>query len=550
MRESGFIGGVDEDATVAAPPAEALLEVLGRAEKALAVLDAEDVHRHDLVTALRDTTLQVVIVLRSGFARGLEAAFGMAEALSESDGSGIRVLAAPWGDSRFPSVALVDGGQADGAYHLVIGRSGSADSPLSFTGRVDVHQDTASTVDEWFMRVWDLSTELDRVRELEQPVFGRADPEVVADLAAQWDRFVEGVRAEHEPAATQEGGPANLDGADDPSLGLEAAEDPSAPWALFPIDTPGASDEEQQDLSDAPVAVDRRTSILAVRPSSPLERDLREIYARGVLVSVHTSQKVPTFRFDVNAALGISERATWGPATVQSPIRLKLLPDDVTREVNAAKIRARLLSGSHSFALDKYQHWMPRATVPHFARALADMGKRQEPIQLLEEGAEKFVAGRMAEYMDSLQRTSTAQAMNISWTDERVERLRQAIVAYLKKHQSVKTEASFSVEGLGYEGATADDYTRPFNLLLSVARKTRQRVRDGDSPNRKVAVPPVETWDVVGGDKVLSVCGTSAHVAARRQLLQIEQIADAGPSEETCTALITLMRSDPELTFA
>ncbi|MFK5644880.1 hypothetical protein ACI3ET_00005 [Ornithinimicrobium sp. LYQ121] len=401
MRESRFIGDVAEDGTGAAPPADALREVLGRAEKAIAVVDAEGVHQHDLVNLLRDTALQVVIVLRSGFVRGLEVALAVEEALLQTTGSGIRVLAAPWGDSRFPSVVLADAGQADGAYRLAIGRSGRSGSPLAFTAIVDVDQDMGVAVDEWFVRVWDLSTDVGRVREMEQPVFGKVEPEVVAELAARWNRFVEGVRAEDEPAA-QEGVPANVDGVHEPSLGVVAAEDPSAPWALFPIDTQGAADEEQEDLADAPAAAGGRTSILAVRPSSPLERDLRDIYARGVLVSVHTSQKVPTFRLDVNAVLGIAESARSGRASLRSPIRLDLLPEAVSEEIARSKRYAGLLLNSHSVVLSEGQHWMPRSVVPHFERELHSQRAPKSVSALLGVPVGEFVTANMNDYIGSL----------------------------------------------------------------------------------------------------------------------------------------------------
>jgi len=543
VRESGFIGDMAVDSNGAA--AQALRGTFSTAAKAIAVLDAEDVHQYGFGDLLDHTELQLVLILRSAFPRGLEIALTLGEGLQESDRTGVRVLAATWGDSRFPSAAMVDSGSSDGFYRFVIGRPGQADSTLGFAALLDVDRDVAAAFEAWFVQIWDLATELDRVCELEQPSFGRPDREVVAGLVARWNRFAEGVGGEREPAPTPPRGPGNNGAADGEDRDLDLDVDASAPWALFALNQPVSSAKENG--AEAAVAVPEgtsaRTSILAVIPSSPIERDLREIYARGALVSVHTSKKVPTFRFDVNAALGIAEGARWGPASVRSPIRLALLPDEVSREVEQARGRASRLLGSYSFLLAMNQHWMPQAAIAHFAETMKAMSGKQELTDLLGGDLGAFVESRMEEYSYSLEQSFREQKMNISMTDDRCNQLREAITDYLEKQGSITVEATFTAENLGYMGDKEADYTRPFALLLAVSKKTRRRVAAGESRDRKIPVPPLKTWDVVGGDILLSACGPLSAPNARTQLKEIEQIEKAGPSEQSCGALIALMRS-------
>ncbi|WP_299449201.1 hypothetical protein [uncultured Serinicoccus sp.] len=546
MGSTEFISDTDEGATGGA--SRALRDALGSAGKGIAVLDAEDVHEHDLVHLLRGTRLQVVLVLRSAFGRGLETALAMAEALAHADGSGVRVLAATWGDHRFPSVALVSERTSHEAYSLVIARSGTSQSLLDFTALMGVDQDVAASVDEWFMRVWELSTELERIQELEQPVFERADPEVVAKIATRWRLFVDGVQAGHD--LQPEGDGTILDVDDERDRPMIAGADP-APWALFPIKVPGMSVDLQKEPSGAAQAAPAgaRASILAVRPVDPLERDLRDIYARGSLVSLHTSHKVPTFRFDVNAVLGISERAQSGTASLRSPIRLDLLPAAVSVEIGRSKRFASNVLQSHSIVLAENQHWMPLGAMQHFEAVLEVKAEPRKVSQLLGRSIADHVRENLPGYVDSLRQVFTKQQIRYEFDVEAIERLGAAIETYLDTHESLSVTSSYTTEVLGYSGVRNDDYTRPFTLLLKVAKTGRRRVMAGDSGRRVIPAPPVGVWDIVGGDGLLTSSGKSAWVSARKQLDQIERIEDSGASAEMCQALIDLMRSDPGRTL-
>ncbi|MFK5646803.1 hypothetical protein ACI3ET_09780 [Ornithinimicrobium sp. LYQ121] len=142
-----------------------------------------------------------------------------------------------------------------------------------------------------------------------------------------------------------------------------------------------------------------------------------------------------------------------------------------------------------------------------------------------------------------------AQQMNIGFSGEVFDKLRSAITEYLAQHESIAVTSTFTTESLGYSGARGGDYTRPFTLLRKAARQSRLAVV-GAHRQRQVPRPPPEVWDIVGGDPLLASPPHRAARVASWQLRQIDEIKATGPSDKGCTALITLMRREPELTYA
>ncbi|GAA2017208.1 hypothetical protein GCM10009719_30150 [Nocardioides kribbensis] len=452
----------------------------------------------------------------------------------------VRVSASPWGARNLDLVMLLQGtGEHRDSLQVAMGSAGPATvGAAACQVALEADGDVAYEVHEWFQALWQEAAPLTTEVISAYPEWARASSSGLVD---EWATFRQILRDHREDGVSL----------NPRALGVEDAlpgDGQALPQEAEPLGEADPAGNGGADQGD--VVVDARDSVIEIAKPSPLVREIKALYARGRLVTVHLSEKVPTYRLDVTEVLGQSPRSRWGRASATGSIKLDLLVPQARARVEKLRREASSILSRHSFLLDENQHWMPLNVEPHFAQRLASMSSISDLPELLGKPVAEYIQDEMETLLESLYKLLEERRTDIGMgRDEVADRLAQAAHRYLSERSKVDVRPRFSSEGLTFSGAPELSFYRPFRLLSAAAETSRKRLVNPDTNlKREAEGPPLPTLDVVGGDGLLHRERTfEVATIAERQLQRIRAIIASGPSEAACVELFSVLRDpDPE----
>lgn len=163
---------------------------------------------------------------------------------------------------------------------------------------------------------------------------------------------------------------------------------------------------EQQKAAEqrADQAVKKLCGELAIRPPDPLATRVVEFYKKGRLVTVDKTGRVPPLKVPVNTRLlGVEAEKTFGSATRRIDVKIEILDDAATREIDAQRNVSKILQ-RFSFPLADGARWVPTAARPlldnQIARIEANVQKRVR--ELVGSDASQFAASRRQQIEEAL----------------------------------------------------------------------------------------------------------------------------------------------------
>jgi hypothetical protein len=517
-----------------------ILQLLESSGAALVVANGVGHLPSRVLQAAATTRLQLLVVLCPGVARVGEVLDRIGEFVGPAPvRQDVRVLASPWG-ARNPDLAVL--ARANGEHHsaglqLAIGSGDlSLGAPAECQMATEADAEAAYEFQAWFQNLWASAVPFTTHVSTDYPAWSQPS----SRAADEWEAFRRSLLQQSEagvPAA--ESGPT----APPPTAAAAAGKDTSV--TLFELVDPDAAEGTMGGA--AATRMEEAGSVVAVPAPHPLAREIKDLYARGRLVTVHMTDKVPTYRLDVTELLGQVPQSRVGRVSATGSIRLDLLPSQARTTVEAIRREASLILSRHSFRLGENQHWVPLGAEPHFASRLELMTSIPDLPSLLGKEVADYVEDEMDALIGSLVKVTHDRRIDLVIDQEVVSRLSAAVSAHLLKNAKINVRAGYSAERLTYMDEPGASVHRPYQLLIAAASATRQRLANPGSPAKREAEgPPLPCLDVVGGDGLLHL-EPSFEVAtiARAQQRRISELSEAGASQEACSELICLMREAP-----